>query len=92
MKMSFSANGMTLMNMSIGISNRKVEAIENVVTDAGTFSCYKISYDATTKMGGFTVASKGVEYYNNDIGMVKSEAYDKKGELQSTTILSTLKK
>jgi len=92
MKMSFSANGMTLMNILINISNRKVEAIEDVSTDAGTFSCYKISFDATTKMGGFTVASKGVEYYNDDIGMIKSEAYDKKGELLSTTMLIALRK
>lgn len=91
MKMSFSSGGMTLMTMAISISNRKVEAIEDITTDAGTFSCYKISYDATTKMG-ITVSSKGVEYYNDDIGMVKSEAFDKKGELLSTTVLSALKK
>jgi len=91
MKMSFSSGGMTLMAMSISISNRKVEAIEDITTDAGTFSCYKISYDATTKMG-ITASSKGVEYYSDDIGMVKSEAFDKKGELLSTTVLSAFKK
>ena len=91
MKMTFSSNGMTFMTMSISISNRKVEAIENVSTDAGTFACYKISYDATTKMG-ITISSKGVEYYNDDIGMVKSESFDKKGELQGYTVISSLKK
>jgi len=91
MKMSFSSGGMTFMTMSISISNRKVEAIEDVTTDAGTFSCYKISYDATTKMG-MTMSSKGVEYYNEDIGMVKSETLDKKGELMGYTVLSSLKK
>jgi hypothetical protein len=90
MKMSFSSNGMTFMTISMNISNRKVEAKEDVTTDAGTFSCYKISYDATTKMG-FTVSSKGVEYYNDDIGMVKSETYDQNGTLQAYTVLSSLK-
>jgi hypothetical protein len=91
MKMSFSANGMTFMTMSISISNRKVEAIENVTTDAGTFSCYKISFDATTKMG-MTISTKGAEYFNDDIGMVKSETFDKNGVLQGYTVLSSLKK
>jgi hypothetical protein len=91
MKMTFSSNGMTFMTMSISISNRKVEAIEDVTTDAGTFSCHKISYDATTKMG-ITISSKGVEYYNDDIGMVKSETFDKKGELQGYTVISSLKR
>jgi len=91
MKISFSSGGMTFMNLSISISNRKVEAKEDVATDAGTFSCYKISYDATTKMG-FTVSSKGVDYYNEDVGMVKTETFDKKGESMGYTILSSLRK
>jgi hypothetical protein len=91
MKMIFSANGMTFMTMSIGITNRKVEAIQDVITDAGTFKCYKISYDVNTKMG-ISVSAKGVEYFNEDIGMIKSETFDKKGELQGYSVLCSLKK
>ena len=91
MKMTFSSGGMTLMTLSVMISNRKVEALENVTTEAGTFSCYRISYDITTKMG-FTVSSRGVEYYNDEIGMVKSETYDKKGELQGSVVLNAYSK
>jgi hypothetical protein len=91
MKMTFSSGGKTFMTMSIGISNRKVEAIENVTTEAGTFSCYKISYDVNTKMG-FSISSKAVEYYNGDMGMVKSETFDNNGALLGYTVLSSLRK
>lgn len=91
MKMTFSSSGTPIMTMTISISNRKVEAFQDVVTDAGTFKCYKISYDIATKML-FNVKAKAVEYYNEDIGMVKSESYSSAGDLQGYTVLSSLKK
>jgi hypothetical protein len=90
LKMSFSSGGMTVMNMSVAITNRKVEAIENLTTPAGTFECYKISYDIATKMM-ITVKLKGVEWYAKNVGMVKSESYSKDGKLQGSTVLSALK-
>jgi hypothetical protein len=79
------------MTMTINISNRKVEAVQDVTTDAGTFKCYKISYDIATKMM-FNVKAKGVEFYNDDIGIVRSESYTTSGDLQGYTVLSSLKK
>lgn len=91
MKMIFSSSGSPMMTMTINISNRKVEGIEDVATDAGTFKCYKISYDIATKMM-FNIKGKGVEYFNEDIGMVKSESYTSTGDLQGYTLLSSVKK
>jgi hypothetical protein len=91
MKMIFSSGGTTVMTMTINISNRKVEAVQDVTTDAGTFKCYKISYDIATKMM-FTIKAKAVEYYNEDVGMVKSESYSTSGDLQGYTVLSAVKK
>jgi hypothetical protein len=91
MKMAFSSGGMTVMSMSVSITNRKVEAVENLTTPAGTFECYKISYDLATKMMGIGVKMKGVEWYARGVGMVKSETYNKDAKLQGSTVLSALK-
>jgi hypothetical protein len=90
LKMSFSSGGMNVMNMEVSITNRKVEAIENLTTPAGTFECYKISYDIATKMM-ITVKMKGVEWYAKKVGMIKSESYSKDGKLQGSTVLNALK-
>ncbi len=90
-KIAFSSGGMTVMNMSVSITNRKVEAVENLTTPAGTFECYKISYDIATKMMGIGVKMKGVEWYAKGVGMVKSETYTKDGKLQGSTVLNAMK-
>ncbi len=91
MKMIFSSGGATVMTMTISVTNRKVEAVQDVTTDAGTFKCFKISYDIATKMM-FNIKAKAVEYYNEDVGMVRSESYTASGDLQGYTVLSAIKK
>ena len=91
LKMSFSNAGMTMMTMTISISNRKVDAVENVTTPAGTFECYKISYDIATKMM-INIKMKGAEWYAKNVGLVKSESYNTDGKLMGSTVLTELKK
>jgi len=91
LKMSFASGGMTIMNMSVSITNRKVEAVENITTPAGTFECYKITYDVATKMM-INVKMKGTEWYAKNVGMVKSESYTSDGKLAGSTLLTGLKK
>ncbi len=84
-------NGMKLITISVNVKNRKVEAIEDITTPAGTFEAYKITYDLETKML-FTIKSKSAEWYVNDIGAVRTETYNKKGKLTSYTVLTEYKK
>ncbi|MBN1789761.1 MAG: hypothetical protein JW830_04640 [Bacteroidales bacterium] len=91
MKMSFSSGGMTIMNITMNISNRKVDAVESITTPAGTFECYKISYDVAMKMM-MNMKSKGVEWYAKGVGMVKSETYSSDGKLLGSNVLTALKK
>jgi hypothetical protein len=91
MKMSFSSGGMTIMNITMNISNRKVEAVENLTTPAGTFECYKISSDVAMKMM-VNMKVKSVEWYAKGVGMVKSESYNTDGKLQGSNVLTSLKK
>lgn len=86
-----SNNGMKIMTISVNISNRKVEAKEDITTPAGTFECYKISYDISTKML-ITIKASTVEWYAKNVGVVRSESYNKKGKLTGYTVLTEFQK
>jgi hypothetical protein len=88
---SAATNGISLMNLFINITNRKVVGIESVTVPAGTFECYKITYDVETKLM-FKMNSTVTEYVNMGVGNVKTETFDKKGKLMGTTQLTELKK
>jgi hypothetical protein len=76
--------------MTVDVYNRKVDGIESITTPAGTFNCVKISYEMRTYMM-MEILTKGVEWYSKDVGLVKSESYDSKGKLISTSLLSVFK-
>lgn len=88
--LSMSAGGISAMNMMVSITNRVVEGKENVTTPAGTFECYKISYDLVTKTI-MRMTTKAAEWYAKDIGVVKSESYNKNGKLTGYTLLTRFK-
>lgn len=68
------------------VYNRKVVGKENITTSAGTFSCYKITYNTkvTTKIMGMKKVfdTSSIEWLSEGAGMVKVENYDKKGKLE----------
>ena len=68
--------------------NRKVEGKESVTTPAGTFECFVISYDTDMKMG-IKSTGKTKQWLAEDIGMVKTEDYNKKGKLRSMSLLTS---
>jgi hypothetical protein len=76
-------NGAQMANLQMDIKNRKVEQTETISTNAGSFDCFKITYDATTKMKmmgiGIPFNFHVTEWYAPKLGrFVKSETY--KGE------------
>lgn len=94
--MSFYSNGTLFSTMKISITDRKVESSESVTTPAGTFQCFKVTYNVaseSTTMGiKMTTNSKGVEYYSTGTGMVKSETYNKNDKLEGYSVLSKITK
>ena len=95
-KMEMEGNpAMAAMTMTIRILNRKVDSKESITTEAGTFSCFKISYnlESTTKVMGINtnVNLKGIDYMAEGIGVVKTEAYNKKGNLTGYSLLTAYK-
>ncbi len=80
---------MPMLNTTVTIYDRKVVAREPVATDAGTFDCFKITYDIESKsMMTFNMSS--VEWINPEVGIVKSESYNKRGKRTGYTLLTAV--
>ncbi len=82
--------GVTIITLRFEMTDRKVEAKENITVPAGKFDCYKITYTLNTK----TILPKtftSAVWYSEKVGMVKSETYDKKGNLESRSELASFK-
>lgn len=82
--------GFVNMKMSADITNRKIEAVEDVTVKGGTFSCYRFTGDIKAAALGMTTTGRSVEWYTKGVGTVKMESYDKNGKLLSTTELTEI--
>ncbi len=75
--MNINTNGLN-QNISMTITNRKVEAKEPVTTTAGTWDCYKITYSSKTVVKtagiGLPLNMDGTEWYAPGVGVVKTES------------------
>lgn len=82
--------GFVNMKMSAQVTNRKVEAIEDITVNVGTFNTYKFSCEVNSSVTGIKANSKSIEWYAKGAGIVKSGNFDKNGKLQSRTELIEL--
>ena len=83
--------GINIVNMTVNITERKVIGQETISTPAGTFNCYKLTQTTDVKMmlgKSFT----SVEYYAEGVGVVRSETYDHKGDLEGYMVLTKFEK
>ena len=65
------------------IKDRKVVGKETVTTAAGTFECFKVEQTTEMDMGFVKREMKGVSFIAEGIGVVRSESFDKNGDLES---------
>ena len=77
-----------LITMIFNITNRKIIGNETITTKAGTFDCQKVTFDFDSKFGIIKVQGSGIEWYQKDRVVVKSESYNKKGKLIGSTELT----
>lgn len=91
MEIRFGSEGMQLLKMHFVITNRKVEAAEKITTKAGEFDCLRISYDLEFKLV-FARKLRTMQWYAPNVGLIKSESYDKKGKLEGSMELTMLKR
>lgn len=87
---SFSSGGMPIMKMSVKMYNRKVEALDNITTPAGTFECFKLSYDMDVR-SIMKMTVKATQWVTKHVGAVKTESFDKNGKLVSSSLLTAFR-
>ncbi len=81
MEYSFSMKMMGMKTTTEG--KNTVAAKESVTTPAGTFDCYKIESETSSKAMLKTTKVKSISWIAEGIGTVKSETYDGKDKLLS---------
>ncbi len=83
-------SGIKLVSITINVTNRKVEKFEKVTTSAGTFDCVKITADTDTKVLFKKVHTSSAQWMAPGVGVVKTENYDKKGKLESSSVITEI--
>jgi len=78
--------------MTVNVVNRKVERMETVTTEAGTYNCALITSETNMDMSFMSIKTTSKEWYSSEVGMVKSESYDKNGKLTSSQKLKAYSK
>ncbi len=91
LKMELSSSGFKIMTMEITITNREVVSRENVTTPAGTFMCTKLNQTTESK-GAMGFSTESSEWLSEDVGIVKSESYNSKGEKTGYMELTSITK
>ncbi len=87
-----SSNDIKLMTIRFDISNRNIEAKETISTSAGTYDCYKLSYEFNSKVAFVKKKYKIIQWIADGVGVVREEMYNKKGKLESYSELTVFKK
>ena len=72
------------INCSAVITERKCLAIEDITVEAGTFRCYKVSQKVNVTAMGIRNEGTTLTWYAKGVGAVKTESYDRNGNLQSS--------
>lgn len=86
-----SSNSVHMFKMTVVVTDRKVEAKEEIKTPAGSFDCLKLSQKIKTKMV-IGIEASSIEWYSEEVGMVRSESFNKKGKLTGYSELTKYEK
>ena len=78
-----------IFKMTINTIDRQVLAKETIETPAGTFECLVLTQTTNSKMI-IKVESTTKEWYAPEVGLVRSESYNKNGKLTGYTELTAL--
>lgn len=76
--------------MSMAVSNGVVDGFEDVTTDAGTFSCIKVSYQMRSNTPDGAQKEYVTDWYAPGIGQVKEVKTNKKGEVLTEQVLTAI--
>lgn len=86
-----SSGDMKLITMRFEPYDRKIIGTETIETPAGTFECYKSTYDLSMKI----IVPKNLkvtDWYAEGVGLVKQELKNKKGKSMGSMMLTKLER
>jgi len=72
-------------------TEEKCLAIEDVKVPAGTFKCHKVTQKNTTTVMGISTVETIIAWWAPNIGQVKTETYDDRNKLISSSVLVEIK-
>ncbi len=72
--------GPIAINMTVDITDRSIDAREEITTPAGTFDCVALSQVVKTKTI-MKVEASSKEWYSPGVGVVRTESYNRKGKM-----------
>ncbi len=75
------------LSMKVVMKDRKIERKQTITTPAGTFECYKLTYDMVIDFMMGSMVMKNVQYLTEKLGAVKTETYNDEGKLLNYTVL-----
>lgn len=76
---------------NVSIYDREYVKTEDVMTPAGTFSCAKVKFNMDVRTPNNKYTGYGYEWYAPNVGIVRTEQFDKNGVLQSYSVLEEVK-
>ncbi|WP_426491884.1 hypothetical protein [Hymenobacter sp. 102] len=90
-----SSTAVSIATVNAVVQNRKITGTEAVTTPAGTFQCYKVEGQqeiSTIARADMVMrdALRVVQFYAPEVGVVKTELYDKKGKLSQVQLLTAI--
>ena len=80
------------MKIAVNTTDRTVAAKESVTTPAGTFDCYVITSNISSKAMMSNIKMSDKLWLSEGVGIVKQESYSKKGKLESRMVLTSFSK
>jgi len=83
------SGGVQMFKMTVEVTDRMIEGRESQTTEAGTFDCVVLTQAVKTRMI-VKVEASSKEWYAENVGAVRSESYNKKGNLTGYNVLTSI--
>ncbi|NQX77652.1 hypothetical protein [Gilvibacter sp.] len=83
--------GVMAITTTISMIDRKVIALENITTPAGTFECYLVTYSNRVSVSGMAQNLTCKQWISRGVGMVKEESYKANGNLLTQSVLHEIR-
>lgn len=90
MKVTTFSSGVKIMTINMTITDRKIEGVETIETEAGSFECLKITQNTLVETGIINRTMSSTTWFLPGFGVIKSESFHKNGKSLGVSVLSSM--